>query len=472
VVSRSEAQAELWRRGLLRWKLLGHQRPLYDFLDLRPVRPGVPLVRVGNCSRRIGKSTVALIRATERAIQKPRAMLRYASATGKELRKITIPIMRKLCENAPEEVRPRWFQFDQVFEVPNGSQIHMAGADNDNADALRGTESDGNVVEEGGHVADLDYLVRDVLLPQTLTTLAPTVIIGTPPRTPAHDFASFAAEAQSRNAYLEMTIHQNTSIAPDVLMAYADEAGGMESTTWQREYLCQFVVDEETAVVPEFAKHASAIIQPAPAPTYEAPLVAMDVGFADFHAILYGYWHFKLAKLVVQAEDVLQRATTDRIAQAMKAKEAALWGANKGKVTPQRWSDVDLRLIADLWEMHKLSVNPTAKDDLEAQVNNVRLLVKDEKVIIDPSCETLIRQLRTGVWKDNRREFERTKSEGHFDALAAFVYFARNADRYTNPYPALPEGVNDYTHHVPARLRNQPSEEAKALGAALRRRVG
>jgi hypothetical protein len=231
-------------------------------------------------------------------------------------------------------------------------------------------------------------------------------------------------------------------------------------------------VDEETAVVPEFAKHASAIIQPAPAPTYEAPLVAMDVGFADFHAILYGYWNFREAKLVVQAEDVLQRATTDRIAQAMKAKEATLWGANKGKTSPQRWSDVDLRLIADLWEMHKLSVTPTAKDDLEAQVNNVRLLVKDEKVIIDPACVTLIRQLRTGVWKDNRREFERTKSEGHFDALAAFVYFARNADRYTNPYPALPEGINDWTHHVPARLRNQPSDEAKALGAALRRKVG
>jgi len=85
---------------------------------------------------------------------------------------------------------------------------------------------------------------------------------------------------------------------------------------------------------------------------------------------------------------------------------------------------------------------------------------------------TLIRQLRTAVWKDNRREFERTKSEGHFDTVAALLYFARNSNRHSNPYPSLAEGVNDYTHHVPGRLRITVSDEAKVLGAAMRRRVG
>ena len=468
-----EARDALWRLGVLRFLLLPHQGPLYRFLDPRPVAPGQPLVRVANCSRRIGKSTVGLLRSSERCIQKPRAQVRYAAGTAKELRKITIPIIRKLIERAPQDVRPRWLQFDHVFEFPNGSQIHMAGSDNENADALRGTESDLNLVEEAGHVDDLAYLVEDVLLPQTLTTLAPTFLVGTPPRTPAHDFAAFAAQA--RNAYLEMTIDENTSISDLVRAAYAEEAGGVGSTTWQREYLCQFVVDEETAVVPEFmeGQRWRCLVSEAPAPTYESPLVAMDVGFADFHVVLYGYWNFREAKLVVQAEDVLQRATTDKIAAAMKATEDRLWGPGKrkGNRGPMRWSDTDLRLIEDLYVLHKLAVSPTAKDDKEAQVNALRLLVKDEKIQIDPSCVTLVRQLKTAVWRDNRREFERTKSEGHFDAVDALIYMVRNANRHENPYPSLPEGVTPQTHWISPRRPEQQSEEARAFGEALRRRA-
>ena len=457
--------------GNLRFLTLPHQRRLYDFLDPGPVLPGEPLIRVANCSRRIGKSTTGLIRASERCIRKPRAQVRYAAATGKELRKITIPIMRKLTEQAPAEVRPRWLQFDQVFEFPNGSLIHMAGADAGNADALRGTESDLNEIEEAGNVADLDYLVRDILLPQTLTTLAPTFLIGTPPRTPAHDFASFAAQAEARNAYLRMTIDENTSINPRIREAYADEAGGEASSTWRREYRCEFVVDEESAVVPEFTDdRASRIVQAAPQPTYEWPVVAMDVGFEDFHAILYGYWHFRQAKLVVQAEDVLSRATTDRIAATIKAREADLWGRMKIERPIYRWSDTDLRLIADLSELHKLAVGPTEKDDKEAQVNALRMLVKDEKIIIDPSCRTLIRQLKTAVWKDNRKEFERTKTEGHFDCVDALIYMLRNAPRYENPYPSLPEGITDELHWIPAHMRNRTSEDAQTLGGLFKPR--
>jgi hypothetical protein len=471
-ISASEARAQLWRLGNLRFLTLPHQRRLYDFLDPRPVLPGEPLVRVANCSRRIGKSTTGLIRASERCIKKPRAQVRYAAATGKELRKITIPIMRKLTEQAPEEVRPRWLQFDQVFEFPNGSLIHMAGADAGNADALRGTESDLNEIEEAGNVAELDYLVRDILLPQTLTTLAPTFLIGTPPRTPAHDFATFAAQAEARNAYLRMTIDENTSINPRIRAAYAEEAGGEQSSTWRREYRCEFVVDEESAVVPEFTDdRASRIVQPAPPPTYEFPTVAMDVGFEDFHAILYGYWHFAQAKLVIQAEDVLARATTDRIAAVMRARESDLWAGKLRVERPvARWSDTDLRLIADLSELHKLPVAATAKDDKEAQVNALRMLVKDEKIIIDPSCRTLIRQLKTAVWKDNRKEFERTKTEGHFDCVDALIYLLRNVDRYANPYPSLPEGITDEQHWIPAHLRKRESDDAAALGQLFKAR--
>lgn len=466
----AEAREILWRRGNLSWKVWRHQRKLYDFLDPAPVSPGIPLIRVANCSRRFGKSTLGLIRACELAIKKPGSQTRYAAATGKELRNLSLPLMRQILADCPEDLRPVWSQLDHAWRWPNGSGTHMAGADNQNADNLRGTWSDLNVVEEAGTVADLDYLVRDVLLPQTLTTLAPTLLIGTPPRTPAHDFHTFALQAQGRGAYLELTIDDNEKITPAVRAAYAEEAGGEESSTWKREYLCQFVIDDDVAVVPEFtAERAKRIVQPTEPPSWEQPIVSMDVGFEDFHAILYGYWDFRRAKLVIQAEDILRQATTDKIAAAMKATEERLWSKRRTNTLPARWTDVDLRLVADLWHMHGLGITPTAKDDLEAQVNALRLLVKDEKLQIDPACATLVRQLRSAIWKDNRKEFERTKAEGHFDAVAALIYMVRNVDRATNPYPMLADGVQDSTHFIRAGMKRPNQEHVEALAAAFGR---
>jgi hypothetical protein len=465
----AEKKEILWRAGDLRYKVRKCQRPLYAFLDPSPVQPGAPLIRVANCSRRFGKSTNGLIRACEVAIKKPGSQVRYAAATGKELRNLALPLMRLILDDCPPDLRPMWNQFDHAWRWPNGSGTHMAGSDNQNADNLRGTWSDLNIIEEAGHVDDLDYLVRDVLLPQTLTTLAPTLLIGTPPRTPAHDFHSFALEAQGRGAYLELTIDENTAVTPDVRAAFVAEAGGEDSSTWKREYLCQFVIDEDVAVVPEFTRErAAAIVQPVSPPTWEQPIIAMDVGFQDAHAILYAYWDFRRAKLCIQAEDILRQATTDVIARAIKEREAKLWTVRRSNVPPSRWSDVDLRLIADLWTGHGLGVSPTAKDDLEAQVNAVRLLVKEEKIQIDPACTTLIRQLRSAIWKDNRREFERTKAEGHFDAVASLIYLVRNVDRVTCPYPAFGDEVTEASHFMYNR-RPRNREHLEDLAAAFGR---
>ena len=302
-----------------------------------------------------------------------------------------------------------------------------------------------------------------------LTTTGGRILnITTPAESPSHE--SFAKRESCRVAgrYIKRTIEDNKHLSDAAKEKIIAESGGRESTTVRRELFCEWIADETRAIVPEYTEDADVVIaQEVPPPTHERPLVAMDVGFEDLHAILFGYYDFRRGKLCIQREELLRRATTDRIADAIRKAEAELW---KGKREPLRVSDTDLRLIADLGELHHLSFMPTEKDEKEAQVNALRMRVKARGIQIDPSCQALRRQLKTGIWNKQRTQFERSKADGHFDAVDALVYMLRNAPVYENPYPAVPEGVTWATHHI--RNTDTRSDSARTLESIFGRARG
>jgi hypothetical protein len=465
LLSVEERKAELWRRGRLRWKLFSDQQEVYDF-----IRGVAEQVCVVNIARQFGKSFILCTIADEFARSEPKRLIRFVAPTQKMLRKIVVPIFRELHGDCPQHLRPNWNGVDGCWVYPNGSELHFAAANDGHADDSRGQRAHLCVVDEAGFVDDLDYLVTSVLLPQLLTTGGRIVLISTPPITPAHAFYGLSMRAKTRGAYIVRTIEDNKHISADAKVKLLEEMGGVESTQAQREGYCRFVVDASRAIVPEYTEKADteiAALEPDP-PTCEQPIVAMDVGFEDLHAVLFGYYDFRRAKLVVQDEVILRRARTDEIAAAVRAKEAALWGG-KSLREPVRWSDTDLRLIADLSELHRLPFSPTQKDDKEAQVNALRMRVKNRGIHIAPRCEALRSHLMLGVWNKQRSEFDRSKEHGHFDAVDALIYMLRNADIYEDPYPALASHVTSYTHHIPGQLRNRQSDTAEAFAAAFGR---
>jgi hypothetical protein len=371
--------------------------------------------------------------------------------------------MRTLHDSCPMELRPQWNSLDSCYRYPNGSEIHLAGANDGHADDSRGQRAHLCIVDEAGFVDDLDYLAGSVLLPQTLTTGGRLILISTPPITPAHAFIAEVELARGRGGHIFRTIDDCTHLSDKQKADLIESMGGKLSTRARRELWCEHIVDEERAVVPEFSDdRRSRIVVPVPPPTHEQPTIAIDVGFEDLTAILFGYWHFATARLHIQREVVIKRGRTDQVAQAITDTEATLWSANQNLAPPVRWSDTDLRLIADLGELHNLGVTPTAKDDKESQVNALRMLVKDERIRIDPSCVMLIGTLRTAVWNKARTSFERLREYGHADALDALIYLHRNVDRYSNPYPGIPEGATWQTHQL-RNIKDPRQEESKAL---------
>ncbi len=461
-----ELKYEAWRRGNLFYKLYKYQHILYDLL-WKAIQNPKCVKYVLKISRRWGKSTILCLIAIEFCQRHASAQIRFAAPTAKALKKITMPIFRKLIKDAPIEFKPEYKIAEQMWVFPNGSEIHMAGTDNGHAENLRGTTSDLNLIDEAAFADDLDYVLRDILLPQTLTTGGKTLLASSPARTPAHDFTEIARECEVDGFLTKLTIHDNPTITPETLAIYAKESGGFNSSTWKREYLAQDVIDETLAIIPEWKDDYIREIPQDGYYQYYHHYVGMDLGRIDNTACLLGTYLFKGAVLYIEDELIMEGSswTTITLKEQLLAKEGNLWADKKPF---RRISDNNNpHLINDLSSLHNVFFMQTDKEALEAMVNAVREMVAQGLIIVHPRCSNLIGCLRWGVWDSKRKGFDRSKKLGHFDSLAALIYLVRNLARHSNPIPVTHGHENHRSWLGNVKNQMNVSNNARTIGQAI-----
>jgi len=357
----------------------------------------------------------------------------------RSVKKIITPLFRKILSDCPEAFRPLWHAQESCFKFPNGSEIAVAGIDAGNAESLRGAESHLSIIDEAGFASDLRYVVADVLLPMSLTNNGRVVIASTPAKTPRHPFEDYAKEAEFLGSYIKLTIHDNPMISDKRIQEFIRESGGEDSTTWKREYLAQFIIDADSIVIPEFTDAvALELVIEVDRPSHFDCYVSLDPGYRDLTAALFGWWDFVGARLVIEDEFIAGKdgvkVRTDIIADGIKAKEKELWGTKKPYF---RVSDIELILIQDLADLHGLQFHPTSKDTKIAQINELRVMIQQRKIVIHPRCVTLISHMKNAVW-DTSKEFStfaRIAGFGHFDGIDALSYMLRNVRKSHNPFP-------------------------------------
>ena len=335
------------------------------------------------------------------------------------------------------------------YLFPNGSKIRLVGLDR-KPNGLRGNKLDLVVLDECGYITRLDYLYRFVLIPATTHVPdAKIIMASTQPETPDHDFVKFCDKAEGTGSYVKITIDNNPLLSKqqidDIAIEYAPNdpvltreekiALGRVSTAFRREYLCERVVEEGRAIVPEFLESLHVVSSPVSlAHRYWTRVESLDSGVRDMTAVLFGYYDFARAKLCIEDEFCIRghEVTTRRIAELTRLKEANL--SHYQNVL--RIADNDnLILIQDLGTEFNLHFTPTSKDDLAAMVNKVRLWFQSNRIEIHPRCTRLISALKAGIWDKQRKAFDRSEEHGHFDLIASLVYLIRNAPEHTNPVP-------------------------------------
>jgi len=459
----------LWEHGDLTYKLKKCQDEM-----LRDITNSNRFKYVIKCSRRLGKSFLLIAMANMKCLSQKNAQVRFVAPTGKALRKIVHPIMKKIIEDCPNNLQPEWRAMDSLYIYPNGSELHLAGVNNGHADDARGTAADLILVDEAGTVDDLHYVVHDVLMPQLLDPNGMVVkgrrliLASSPPRTPAHEFTEMAKVAEMEGNYshydifdgeyplevIRMFLKEDGVTDSDIDALLSGNYDAIKSTTVKREYLALDVVDTDSALVPEWNDKYIQTIERDEFYQYYQKYDALDIGVRDLSVNLFAYYDFQRSALVIKDEFALNgpEMTTEKIAERTRLKESehfdvkweCLTENNKTRwkmIAPnnyfkiRRISDIDLLLIQDLSLLHGLYFEPTDKGTLEQMINQVRIWVGQGKIIVDPKCEQLIGCLRYGVWNDARTQFDRSIKYGHYDALASVMYLVRNCDTKTNPIP-------------------------------------
>ena len=422
---------------------------------------------VANCSRQLGKSYWAVVKAVEQALKKPKSQIRYGAAFHTDLTEFILPAFEKCMEDCPASLKGKYKSSGTAFVFPNGSRIKLVGLDK-NPDGLRGNTLDLIILDECGFVGNLDYLYKSIIIPATTHRPdAKIILISTPPKTPAHPFIDYALRAEQEGSYVLFTIYDNPLIDQDTINRLMKESGGADSTTWRREYLGEFITDSDLAIIPEWRDSYAIDVPKDELYKYYHKYVGMDLGVKDFTACIFGYYDFKKATLVIEDEFKMNGPSmnTELLVAAIRNKEQDLWG----EVAPfRRISDNNNPIMMlDFSSIHNLTFIATSKDSLEAMINEVRIMVQSGQILINPRCKQMIGCLKYGVWNAKKIAFARSVTYGHFDALAALIYLVRNLAKHSNPIPV--DHGHDFSKSWTGNIKDRMngSRNAKAIADAL-----
>lgn len=460
-----KATEELWRRGEFVELILNPpQMEMYADFSASDF-----IMYFFLCSRRLGKSYTLFSIAVAECLKNPRTKVLYLSTTTDQVREIVDQTAEVVLESCPFDLMPKVKQKENKYVFPNGSEIRIKGLDKSGGNAIRGVKADLVIFDEACFMNDLSNILDSVVMPMVIATGGKVLFGSTPPDSPGHDSVGIIARCEEAGALTKKTIYDTLGILYNEkqITLFEEQAGGKETTLFRREYMAEIVTETDLAIVPAFTEEQSKLIvqrHPHPSenkkamPFWPDCYVGMDLGFRDLTVAVFGYWDYPNAMLVIQDELIWadKQATTDNIATDILAKEKELWG---DRPPHARYCDNDPRFIEDIKNLHDLRFKRSDKDNKEASVNQLNILVNAGLLRIDPKCTTLVKHLRYGLWKENRREFQRTKDLHHCDAIDALLYMMRNIARSRNPVPEQFFHPGKFVMHDWGNELNKPKDD-------------
>ena len=451
---------KLWEKGDLRFLLRGNQHKVKQVL-LDGVKKDDGEIFTILCSRRFGKSFILTCWAYEVCMKTPRAVVKYACPTKKQVQEIitkNIPIIEEHC---PPHLKPEWMEAKGLLKFPNGSEIQIAAVNNKNAEALRGGYAHLCIVDEAGFVDELDYVVDSVLGPTTDTTGGNIVLASTPNyKNPAHIFhTEYVIPRIQEGTLIKFTVFESPFWNEKLEQRLRKRYGDFENPKFKCEYLCEFAIDRTEMVAHTFNDDVKldAIIDSYERPAYYDAYVSGDPAAKDLTGLLFGYWDYYQKCLVIEDEATLggedENVTTTEIADAVKRKERKLWKDVTGApIKPYKriMDNNNPILINDLRADHGLMFTATAKDNKDAVVDKMCRMLREGKIKISSRCKQLLFQLDSTKWKfrkdgERTNDFARVKTKRgnaqglkshHGDLVDALLYLIRNITESHNPYPA------------------------------------
>lgn len=432
-VSPQQAREILWRKGKITDFLLdSNQKVLRD--QLKSVKRKT---HVAVFSRQSGKSYGALGMAVEELLARKNITICYVAPRLKQGKKIVKATFDEIFKSCPIDIKPKFDRDSSSWVFPTTkSKLELYGFNAEEIESARGPKAHMIIVDECGFMQDLKYGLRSVLYPKLNSTKGPMILISTLPKSQGHEFWDIVKKAEFDNVLIKRNIWDCPRYTKEDIDGFADEVGGYDSVDFKREYLNIMTTDEDHAVIPEANDELlEKITKEWKRPPYFDPYVSMDIGAKDLTAVLFAYYDFITGKLIIEDEATFKGRsfTTSNLAESVTKKEKDLWDLKKPYL---RIADNNnLILLNDLNLQYDILFLPTAKDNKHAWLNQIRIMLSEERIIINPRCKQLIFHLKNATWNKNKTEYERSPDSGHYDLVDALAYMVRNIAYTRNPYP-------------------------------------
>ena len=394
--------------------------------------------------RKNGKSYGLFAYADKIARKKRDAVIRFVYPTKVQGKEITGPIMDELFADCPEDLR--WVNREHqeaCWRLPHtGARLYFAGSDDKKQiDRLRGPKSDLVILDEVPtfEPKTLMYLINSVLWPQTLVTGGLTLMSGTPPLSLDHPSVDLIQQARLDNTLVIKTIFDNPRLTPDIVRMICEEAnkepgvirtpeeideilaGTREGTpAWEREFMCRMVPDRDARVTPEFmeSKH----VKNTEGVQDRTRYVFLDPGHVrHLFGAVFCEVDFYSQTMYVRAEYGKRKQNTRSLQEQFMQIEKDL-GWDRGD-RPLRFMDkTSQQQIFDFCSSGYM-VQAAEKSPGKGQlVVDLRNLLDQDRMQIDPSCRILINSLMNGIWKDTQKaDFRESEALGHLDVLDALA---------------------------------------------------
>lgn len=453
ISDRRIARNELWKKGILSWKLWPQQHVIYQTFRKLPRNVQTVVIL---CARQFGKSVLIVSLAVEDCLRNPNIIVMIIGPTLKQTKEIVQPRAQLLFGDAPDGLI-KHVKSENTWYFANGSELKLGGFETRSA-AQRGKTLFKIYIEEicDSEPDDYDDFIRSDLAPAlTHSKHAQIIYATTLPKYPDHPFTlDTMPEAVMNGAFFQYTIDDNKKLSKDKYDQCVRLCGGKQSIAFRREYLCEQVRDPSVILAPEYDEDIH--IKPVVEPEHAFYWISGDTGIIrDLNVFYLWCYDFRRAKKLVLKEFYCKPYNENEEDYAGIGKMVEAVTKMEGNRTVSRHVDADARLRLDLMKQYKFAISIPEKETLEATVNLVRMELQTCAVEIHPDCKLLRTTLRSGTFNKNKTDLNRTSALGHMDAFMAFAYGLRHANM-ANPYPAY-NGANHFTHYIAPDAKNNAS---------------
>lgn len=468
---RELAKRLCWKVGVLDYRRRNTQVYIQQQTELAKLRSRKVYWEM---TRRLGKSSELLQMFDEHCRKYPGWQAGYFAPVKEGLEDYIEPIITRTFEDCPEEDRPRLVGLQ--LEYPNGSRIIFRGANNKQHRNRRGLSLNETGIDEARAVDDLSELIDGVIMPAMYDTNGYLYISSTPADTRSHPLFHYRQLAEVEGWLVRLTIWQAHALDPLVypldrtLEWKAETLKGIDGIdVWNREYECEWVINKSRAAVPEWKPAYIGKVVRDPFYRFYHHYIAIDWGYKDFTAVLFGTYLFRSTQLALESELAYSGTDvrSDKLADAIGRQAQKLWGEDWARAS--MWSDsADPILINELNKYEGMNFQAVHKaNTLEAMMNQFRVRVGTGGLLVSPECQLTLHGLANGVWDEKRKKLDQDAMARHFDHLMAAVYMERSIDTATNPIP--PEFMIDGVKVINLNFDKEPhkSSDAKALEGAF-----